>query len=308
MEMKKVCAALLLSAAVLSGCKNNSLEGTACGENPCTDANRTRCVLENGAAVCLCNSGYLARPNGTCEEVNALNCPEHGGDTSEPDDCLLKAKEISVALGPRIQAIEPVGDYDYFQLQGTANAVFEARVLKGEGTLLPRVDLFDQSGTLLDGADDTIEAKLTFKTRGDAPYFLRITHSPTDPSVGYGAYTVTLGTSGLEDHGDTSETASAITPAAPADAPVPHYGRLEYPNDLDWFSFAGANAQHYRVTFDGAATVPVLSIYTASSLNAPLLQAQRAVVDFQAQGDGTLFLVVSGPHGASYNFRLILTP
>lgn len=309
--MKKRVAALMVSGVLawpLSGCNNSGSGSNACGNNGCTEPNRTRCVLENDAAVCLCNSGYLARPSGSCEAVNALNCPEHGGDTAEPDDCQAKARTLSVAVGPRTQAIEPVGDYDFFQLEGTVNGVFEARLLKGEGTLLPRVDLFDQSGVLLDGADNAVETKLTFKTRTVSPYFLRIIHSPMDPSVGYGAYTLTLSSSGLDDHGDGSTAASAITAAGSADAKVPHYGRLEYPKDQDWFSFGGTNGQHYRLVFAGGATVPVLTLYNAADLNTPLLQAQRATVDFQATVNGTLYAVVSGPAGASYNFQLIRTP
>lgn len=283
-------------------------QGPACESNPCTEAHRTRCATENGTPVCLCDDGYVARPAGSCEQVNALNCPEHGGDPAEPDDCAPKAKAISVALGSKTQAIEPIGDYDFFRLEGTEGGVFEARVLKGEGTLLPRIDLFDQSGALLSGADGTVEAKLTFKTRGTVPYFLRITHSPLDPSVGYGAYTLTLGSSGLDDHGDGSADASPIQSAATNEAPVPHYGRLEFPGDQDWFSFAAVNGQHYRVAFDPAATIPTLAVYVASDLNSPLVRAQRAEVEFQAQGSGTLFLAVSGPSGSSYNFQLLRTP
>src|SRR5262249_22948674 len=155
------------------------------------EPNRNQCVAENGAARCLCNPGFVARPSGACEQITASNCPEHAGDPAEPDDCMSRAKAIATTEQPRSQSIDPIGDYDFLKLDAQANNVYNVTV-KSSGSLLPRIDVFDQGGVWLSGIDSPATAVLSFKARYAGPHFLRIAHSPFDPSVATGPYTVAV--------------------------------------------------------------------------------------------------------------------
>src|SRR5258708_6630736 len=94
------------------------------GQSPCKDPNRTQCVNENGAARCLCDQGFIARPSGACEAVSASNCPEHAGDSAEPDDCIAKAKPMVPGDPSRTQTIDPIGDYDFVSFTAAAKNIY----------------------------------------------------------------------------------------------------------------------------------------------------------------------------------------
>ncbi|HZH04995.1 MAG TPA: calcium-binding EGF-like domain-containing protein [Myxococcaceae bacterium] len=306
--MKRMVCAAALGALALAGCSSGSTRSNLCDPNPCSEENKGQCVEEGGAARCLCDSGYLTRPEGVCEPVSESNCPEHGGDAAEPDECQARARALPVGEEARSQAIEPVGDYDFFRFEGTANAVYAARAVKGEGSLRPRLDLFDQGGVLLAAAEGQPAAQLGFKTVTTAPYFLRVSHSPVDASVGRGGYALTLAGSGTDDHGDGPNAATAISPIAAGQADTLRYGRLDFPGDQDWFRFGANTGQAYRLAFDGAATVPTASLYLASNLNQPLFTAQQTVIDFDVPSNDTAYLAFYGPAEGSYGFQLIASP
>src|SRR4051812_7961441 len=123
--MTKTFPCFLLLVLSLGGCKskNHSLDDPCSPDapNPCDQTNRNLCVNEAGQPRCLCNAGFLPRPSGQCEPVDGNNCPEHPGDSAEPDDCLARAQLISTNNGgPKQQSIEPPGDYDYFNFSVTA--------------------------------------------------------------------------------------------------------------------------------------------------------------------------------------------
>jgi hypothetical protein len=297
--------ALVALSAFGLGCRGEP-QVDACHPNPCTQTNRQLCVIEEGAAVCLCNAGFLSRPDGTCEEVNANNCPEHRGDFGEPDDCMPRARLVAPGWGERSQSVDPIGDVDFFTFAGEANHIYTVTV-KGTAPLFPRVDLFDRDGAHLSSAERTGQASLTIKIRQTSPnYYLRVTHSPIDASVAKGSYRLTLTTSGAEDHGDTFAEATMITANPPSPPPPPVQGRFEYPGDTDVFSFAGA-AGTYQVAFPQA--VPQLAIYLASNLSMPLVTASgQASVDFTLTSSEAVYLVLTlpgSPVGTTYS--LVLT-
>ncbi|MGZ3457305.1 MAG: hypothetical protein ACXU86_02250, partial [Archangium sp.] len=111
---------LPLAAVLGSGCIVSPLDpGTQqdpCTPNPCTQGDKTWCVNEAGNARCLCKEGTVLRPSGVCEPVTAANCPEHPGDSAEPDDCLSRAPTLAADNTQHQQTIDPVGDYDFFRI------------------------------------------------------------------------------------------------------------------------------------------------------------------------------------------------
>lgn len=293
-----LCALVLFAGA----CKLPKSAEDFCQPNPCTEANRATCVEESGKPRCLCDSGFIARPSGACEERSALNCPEHGGDSAEPDDCIARAKAIAPAAPARLQSIDPAGDYDFLQFGATIRHVYRVSVT-ASGNLLPRIDLFDQGGVPLAYSESVGQATLLYKARATANHLVRISHSPLDPSVAVGGYNVNLITSGQEDHGDLPSEAT-VEEAQPSTGTVtPLAGTFEYPGDQDWFSFVAQAGLTYRVTFDSTKVVPAAAIYRASAPQSPAYQFQQVDTAFTMPAGETAYLVLYTPPGlGSYAF------
>lgn len=303
-------SALFLPLATLlgTGCLvNPNPQQDPCAPNPCTQGNKNQCVNENGTARCLCNAGFVQRPSGVCEQESAANCPEHTGDTAEPDDCQSRARALASDGAPRLQTIEPIGDYDFFRIDATAGHLYTV-VVQPEGSLMPRVDAFDQGGIWLGAHDGRPTAELTFKASSTSPYFVRVSHSPVDPSAATGSYALTYSTLGEEDHGDTPEQGTSVTPDPAGTAnPQVHYGRLEYGQDQDWFLFPVTIGHRYRISFDTSRAVPTLAAYTESSPQQPFLTTRQSVVDILAESNTTVGIALYSPEGqaSSYAFSIL---
>ncbi len=298
----------LLLALHGAGCVVKDAPDASCNPNPCREANRGTCVVEAGEARCLCDAGFISRPSGVCEPVGASNCAEHGGDSFEPDDCVARAQPLTSNGPARQQTIDPVGDYDFFQFTTTARHVYSINV-KASGALLPRVDVFDQGGVWIAAAEAPGQAQFFFKARVSTPHFARISHSPLDPSVATGGYSLTFNSLGQEDHGDFAEDATRATPDHFETAtPNSHYGRFEYPRDEDWFTFTASSTREYRLSFEGGSRlIPAVAVYSASNLNQPLFTDQNATVYFSVPAGGTAFIVIYSPKGeeGSYAFNFL---
>lgn len=277
-----------------------------CNPNPCTQADKTTCSNDNGQAVCLCRAGTVPRPNGTCEPLSTANCPEHAGDSAEPDDCIARAALIADSQ-PRMQSIEPVGDHDFFRIDATARTVYGVSVVATSGALLPRVDVFGQDGKWFAGQDGSPQVQLGFKARVNASYTVRVSHSPRDPSTATGEYTVRFAAPVTDDFGDSSTEAGAITPSPGSGNATLYSGRFEYGEDQDWFSFSVTRGLLYRVEFDTTRTVPVLAAYIREDVKSPFLTAQKPFVEFTAASSTTVFLAYSSPTGVAggYAFKVL---
>jgi hypothetical protein len=296
--------ALLLGPACL-GDTTPPAPKNPCEPNPCTQADKTTCANDNGQAVCLCREGTLPRPNGTCEPVTAANCPEHPGDGAEPDDCIARAAPLAAAL-PRDQSIEPVGDYDFFRIDATARDVYVLSVVPGTGALLPRVDVFDQEGKWLRALDGRPSVQVGFKARVSAPYTVRVSHSPRDPSPATGAYTLRLAAPVQDDFGDTAEEAASLTPTPGGTSPNIYSGRFEYGQDEDWFSFPVVRDATYRIEFDTTRTVPALAAFIRENVKSPFRTDQNSFVEFKAASSTTVFIDLYPANEApgTYAFRV----
>ncbi|OJH38096.1 hypothetical protein [Cystobacter ferrugineus] len=300
---------VLLSALFFApGCLDTSQPTPAknpCEPNPCTQANKTTCANDNGQAVCLCSQGTLPRPNGTCEAVTNANCPEHPGDSAEPDDCIARAAPLD-ATGTRTQGIEPVGDYDFFRIDATARNVYVLTVTPGQGALLPRVDVFDHEGKWIRAKDGNPGVQVGFKARVGAPYTVRVSHSPRDPSPATGPYTLQLAPPVQDDHGDTPQEATGLVPAPAGTSATIHSGRIEYGQDEDYFSFPVVLNATYRIEFDTTRTVPTLAAFIRENVKDPFLTVQNSYVEFRAASSTTVFidLYSANETPGAYAFRV----
>lgn len=278
-----------------------------CDPNPCTQQGKTSCVNEDGKARCLCEPGTIARPSGVCEPITAANCPEHAGDTSEPDDCLSRSTPLTLST-QRQQSIEPIGDYDFFKLDATQDHVYTVTVEPSAGSLMPRVDVFDQAGVWLGSQDGRPKAQVGFKARATAPYFVRMSHSPMDPSPATGTYALSAASLGLEDHGDNSTDATNITATdgSGATTPTTRTGKLEYGQDVDWFALPATQGLTYRIDFDTTRYVPTLAGFTRENVQSPFLTIRNSFVEIRAASTTTLYLVMYSPQGdtGSYAFQV----
>jgi hypothetical protein len=222
------------------------------------------CVVEEAKARCLCAEGFLPRPSGACEPVTPSNCPSHGGDTAEPDECMASARPLPVAASGstvRTQSVSPVGDQDFFAVEVQARRIYEAQARTVNGTLAPRVDLFDVGGVSVDWSEDPAQAVLRFKAAAAGRHYLRVGHSPLDPTVGTGDYTLTLVDRGVEDHGDVREQATPIVADRESGSDVVvHAGAFEVAGDSDWFRFTADSSRRYALRFDGSRGRPAVRV------------------------------------------------
>jgi hypothetical protein len=299
---------VLASALLGSACTVKGSDSTPCDPNPCSQSNRGICVAEAGEARCLCDVGFIPRPSGVCEPVSAANCSEHAGDAAEPDDCQARARPLP-ENGPTVrQTIEPIGDYDFFQFSATADELYSLSVT-AEGSLMPRVDVFDQGGEWLTAAEAPGRAELVFKAQVTSTHFARISHSPVDPSVATGGYSLSFKSLGEDDHVDFAEGATSLSPDPTSTAtPRSIFGRFEHPGDRDWFTFSGTQGRTYRVLFDPDLTVPSMAVFSGSNLQQPLLTFQSNTATFTLPTSGTFFIATAPPQNSagSYAFNFLV--
>lgn len=307
--MTRSLTLLWLTAFTVAGCQRGpAKQPNACEPNPCTELNKNACVDENGDARCLCNPQYVLRPSGVCEQLSLSNCPEHGGDSAEPDDCLARARPMLPSDPPRSQSVSPIGDYDFVKVDAQNRHVYSVTVTGGD-PLLPRIDIFDQGGQWLAATDNVGQAQLNYKARYAGLHYIRVAHSPFDPSVATGDYTLSLSTLGAEDHGDgpTEATSISATVANPNTAPPAINGRFETDTDQDWFSFSASSSVTYTVAFDPQRLVPVMSLYDDADPSAPIWTNFQATNPFSVPSSGRYYLVMYPPQGplstTAYTFQ-----
>jgi len=176
------------------------------------------------------------------------------------------------------------------------------------------VDVFDQGGLFRTSSETPGRTELFFRANAAAPYFVRVSHSPVDPSVGTGGYTLSFKSLGQEDHGDFPDEATSLTPdAASTPSPRSNFGRFEYPRDVDWFRFGVSQGRTYRLLFNSGDTstpraVPAVSIYAGSNFRQPVIVSQSTEVTFTAPVSDTVFVLMSPPQGieGSYEFRFLV--
>lgn len=303
---------LLTLALLVGGCRFTPRpDPDPCVPNPCTDAHRGVCLKDGPDRFqCACDEGFVQRPSGVCEAITVANCPEHPGDGAEPDDCLSKAKPFALDEQVRTQTIAPVGDYDYFRIEAAAKRIYAIGVNAEGSPVYPRLDLFDPTGRWQDSVEYPTapddpgyhqRPTLFFKNRGlaAAPFHVRMMHSPRDPSVGTGAYSIQLTSPGVDDHADTLEEGPMRIASEPVNSPslTVHGGVLEYPLDRDLFLFQARASVTYAIDYRGETPPgpPAVAVYPVEGFATalPVVRGQARTVTFTVPAAGDYVLVVT---------------
>jgi hypothetical protein len=287
-----------------------------CDPNPCLDPQRSQCIQDGAEARCACNEGLVPRPNGTCEAVTAANCPEHAGDSAEPDDCASKSQPLTLGATAVARTLEPVGDYDFFSFTAQSGNVYQLTVNAVSGAVYPRIDLFDAIQKHFDFVEydsESAKAELGFRADASTKYYARVMHSPLDPSVATGGYSVLVADLGPDDHGNTKTSATPLNPVPPGDPGSEHTGILQYTRDTDWFVFSATSTSVYRVEFEPTQLVPRVEVYTDANFTLPAYVAEQAVFDLVFRSEdltasGKVYLALHERQtGGAYKFKLTRT-
>ncbi|WP_224241928.1 pre-peptidase C-terminal domain-containing protein [Hyalangium gracile] len=225
-------------------------------------------------------------------QIVDLGVDDHGDD-------LASATAITAGAPVANGTLELAGDVDVFSFSATAEHLYEFTCT---GTTVDcNVELVHSTGTVLIADNSsrlTALVRLQLITAGT--YYLRVKGGGSGSATG--TYGYQLRDLGLDDHGDTTGTATPVTPGAP-----PRDGKMNSPTDVDVFSFEAVQGRIYQFTCaaafdcnvvlrDGAGTV--LASDSGPSAN--------ALVAFEFIAAGTYYFHVSSGSGAlgTYTYEL----
>lgn len=220
-----------------------------------------------------------------------LGVDDHGDD-------LTTASAIAPGTS-QTGTFEFSGDSDTFVFTATADRVYRIRCSRGTTTDCG-FQLTEDTGTVLLTAQNSygtqpVEAGWEATTTG--PRVIHLGASAVNSySKPVGSYTISVTDLGVDDHGDTSATATAITMPMSASSP----GQIEANGDVDVFSFDAVKDQIYRFT----CTAGSLSqcVVKARDLAGAVINGSTynaSEVSFLAAATGTYTVeVTSGSYGA----------
>ncbi|HEX8439434.1 hypothetical protein, partial [Archangium sp.] len=156
--------------------------------------------------------------------------------------------------------------------------------------------------------DGRPKAQAAFKARATAPYYVRVSHSPVDPSAATGAYSLNVVSLGQDDYGDTSGEATTLVPdVVGTQNPTNRTGNLQYAQDEDWIALAVTQGTRYRIEFDTSRFVPALAGFTRENTKEPFLTARNSPVEIVAATTTTLYIAFYAPNGETggFGFRVL---
>jgi hypothetical protein len=172
------------------------------------------------------------------------SCGFYPNPWSEPGDRPwdeVVKEAVSLEIGMAAQGeMDYVGDRDFFRFEATEGEYYDIEVTLG--TLQDSVlDLYDADGTWLAGNDDygdSTASRLTWQSPGTGNYHVEVTSFGT----GTGTYTLTITISDItDDHPNSTDNAT------PVELDVGTQGELEYPDDLDFFTFEATGGEFYEL-------------------------------------------------------------
>ncbi|HEX8702247.1 MAG TPA: pre-peptidase C-terminal domain-containing protein, partial [Myxococcaceae bacterium] len=159
-----------------------------------------------------------------------------------------------VAGSPAANAfLEVATDVDVFSFSATANHIYQFTCL---ATLDCNVTLTDGAGTVLaQDVSSSANATVAYEFGTAGTYYFHVSSG----NGGTGSYTYELQDLGLDDHGDTRATATAITASTTSST-----GRVETLGDQDFFSFAGEASTVYEFSCSSSAMDCDLQLYDST--------------------------------------------
>ncbi len=176
--------------------------------------------------------------------------------------------------------IQYAADVDAFAFSGLANHVYEVLCTRGSSPC---------SVTVKDAVGQVI---ISTSSSYDAPAFLASTaqryvvevNSGSSYSTVLGPYSVTVNDRGLEDHGGTISTATALTLGTAVS------GNLGFATDVDAFSFTAVAGNIYSVN---AAPANSVRLEVRNASNGVVASSYNSVASFIAPTNGSYFVMLS---------------
>ncbi|MBN1210690.1 MAG: PPC domain-containing protein [Myxococcaceae bacterium] len=244
-----------------------------------------------GTAYVRISSGAASGTGSYTWLLRSEHVDDHG-------DTIDTATPISAGAGVATGQLEELGDVDVFRFSATAGHIY--RFTCGSNAHDCDVELLDASGAVIvsaTGPETTAIITYEFNTGGVWYYRVRTDASAT------GAYTYTLEDLGVDDHGDASSDATALS------APASGTGRLELEGDVDVFSFSGAAEEVYEFTCTGTSVdCNVLLVDSnGTTVASDTAAGANAKITYRLSQAGTWFLhVKSTPESTgSYGYQLV---
>src|SRR6218665_3379333 len=259
----------------------------ACAPNPCTAPHKTDCSVVEGQAVCACVSGHV--PEG---EACVPSGPDGHGDTP------AESSPVIIDAPPTGGSFERADDVDLFSFQAQAGHIYAFTCNPGGGAVDCQVSLSDAAGQVLavDNSGGTGFIVYEYTTAGT--YYFRVSSGQV------GTYTYQLEDLGLDDHGDTRDTATASTPGASATP-----ARLEVPGDVDFLKFGVGAGLNYSFTCTSTAFACAVELQDAAGgvLASGTASADAVTLQYAASGEATLYVRIAAESASAmgaYSWRM----
>ncbi|HZA51753.1 MAG TPA: hypothetical protein VE549_13505, partial [Myxococcaceae bacterium] len=232
-------------------------------------------ATESGKRFIQVRNDFGGTPRLSCKLQN-LGPDDHG-------DTVADSTPILVGAGASAATLETFDDRDVFSF-----TAIEGHVYRFDCSLSPSGNCSTRvlSPT---GAEEAMGPSVAWETSTAGTYYLEV-RSYWGSEIG--TYTYVLTDLGMDDHGDTFATASAL-----GLNPPPQSGSLEEPSDKDVFSFQAVELHIYRVSctaLSGAhCGVKVFASSGALITSSDPYGFAPAVVAYEAGAAGTYYVEVS---------------
>jgi hypothetical protein len=224
-----------------------------------------------------------------------LGVDDHG-------DAPGSATALLLPHGGSTGRVELVGDVDVFSFPAGARHFYTFTCAGGAADC--NVQVLDAGGqqVAMDGRSAST-AEVTFKAGAAGTWYVRVWFGP-GATARRGDYSYQLRELGVDDHGDSRDSATPLAPSSTATA-----GALEAAGDVDFFSFSGAASTKYEFTCLGATGVDCnVTLYDPSGmvLLEDTTSSTTARVVWVVRSAGTYFARVSHGTGGTgaYTWQL----
>lgn len=245
-----------------------------------------RATLTGRYTVAVLESTLTPEPNlhYFCR-LQDLGTDDHGDDATT-----ATALVVNVPSTGRINSPE---DADFFRVSTTAGHIYRASCASNP-TSDCEMRLLSATGAYLDSL--TGSGSFAWESAGGGDYFIRINHLFLSFD-----YAVRVDDLGVDDHGNTLNTATTIVPG-----PLPVSGSLETRTDVDVFRFAATASNVYRFVcvLSGGQSCAVKLKDALGAVLAEYPTGANVPVAIEASAAATYFFEVTAGIETPYTWRL----
>ncbi len=193
--------------------------------------------------------------------------------------------------------LERVGDIDAFGFDAIPGHVYRVTTISSElssrALKLKTVDGLELASTsTYSSLSDSV---LPYEAKVTGRLYVELSGGSGGSIGGTGAYQVRVEDLGIEDHGDTPATATALDAV-----PATHSGRLDAPGDVDVFSFPVLAGHAYQSSCDPGSVAGCL---TELRLASGVVVGHGTVAQgaaYRPSADGTLYVAVYGQQAGTF--------